>query len=537
MRRNEARVRTEEDTKTRGRKHIKNNLKTIQPIREMKSQCQCQHHYCLYNSICYAFGGLKPTTDFWATPLGMKRWLNIDASEQVPPSRISELEDKIRVCISVDGIYESTKKFPKKINLVFENGHYSFVQNPKIQAHIAKKWKIGKQFVQYYITPDFILTYDGDDLVADYTLQAENLGRSPDKIYKQVDRKSWTPEMKKKLNFLKAENKIEDHDELFGAYMVQSYEAFMRNCDHLKQFDIDLSAHGFSVKDTAVSIFAKFAKAHEFSEIDEQDMAFVSGCKNCGLIYASPKIGHFRNIDGNSFYPSLMRDPKLILPLGNPQFLKIEKFDEVIRFGIYKCVVSGYDKRLFLHNPANYYTYTDVKFAIKHGYKVELVQDLSLNFMFYDSEHRDSGYSLFRGFVDTLYQLKKLNPLAKELLNILWGSLCERKKIYHHETNFNDLSILDCGSWGGEDNCYFAEESQVYKLPYARIGVFLTAFGRAKLGDFMADIKEEIFRIHTDGFWTTSEKQFDFSADLGGFKLESEGDYEIVNMRKPKLIE
>ena len=500
----------------------------------MKSRCNCDHYYCLYNSIMYAFGGLKPTTDFWATPLGMKKWLNIEQHDQIAPDRIPELEDKLRIAISIDGSYDSEKKYPKKITLFYGSGHYSFVENPRIRGAIVKKWKQGKTYVSYCIMPDYILTYDGTDLVADYTLLAENLGRSSDFVYKQVDRKRWTPEMKKSLKLLTGD----EHDELFGEYMVQAHEAFIVNCEHLKSFGIDLSAHGFSIKDTALSIFASFAKAHEFLEIDEQEMAFVSGCKNCGLVYAAPKIGHFKNIDGNSFYPSLMRDAKLILPLGNPEFLKIESFDEFVKFGIYRCVVSGYDRRLFLHNPANYYTYTDVKFAIKHGYQVELVLDGEPNFMFYDSENRDTGFSLFRGFVDTLYALKKLNPLAKELLNILWGSLCERKKTYHHEEiNFgDDLSALDFVQLQGEKTCYFAEESQLYKLPYARIGVFLTAFGRAKLGDFMSDIKETIFRIHTDGYWTTSEKKFEFSGDLGGFKLECEGDYEIVNMRKPKLI-
>ena len=81
----------------------------------------------------------------------------------------------------------------------------------------------------------------------------------------------------------------------------------------------------------------------------------------------------------------------------------------------------------------------------------------------------------------------------------------------------------------GDDDCLLIKKNE-YVHPHARIGVFLTAYGRAKMADYMEDFIDDVYRVHTDGFYTTSSKDFKFSDELGGFKLEDEGTFQINNL-------
>jgi hypothetical protein len=214
----------------------------------------------------------------------------------------------------------------------------------------------------------------------------------------------------------------------------------------------------------------------------------------------------------------------------------LDVLGEVISFGIYRAKISGSDSRLFIQNPKNFYTYTDIKEARKRGYAIDLICDGKPNHLFYDSGSRETGHYLFSKYVELLYPLKSKNPLVKELLNILWGALCQRKKVYHddEEVDFDTLDWTDMGE--EEDDSSFVEDAKKYVLPHARVGVFITAMGRAKLADAIADIKDEVFRIHTDSYHSTSNRVVNLSSELGGWKLESEGIFQVVSMRKPKMI-
>lgn len=487
------------------------------------TKCNCVQKHCFYNSIKFAFGGLQPCADNWANPLTMKKWLKILPAEQVLIENIPTVETKIKVSISVEGMYDSEQKYPKRIMLKYEDGHYSLVNKFR-----QKKYKQGKRFALYFRNPanrDYILVYDGENLTEDHEMRAEELGQSDEYYYKEFSLVKHP--RKSELNALKKEERWDEYVNLLEKLMVENYNLFIASCNQLAAQGINLAEHGYSKKATAQYIFSKFSKATDFSDWVGDEQQWYLNCKNCGLIYAEPKMGHFKCIDANSFYPSVMRDSKLIVPLGNPEFFTLEKIDDIVKFGIYRCVIKGYDRKIFMHNPQHYYTYTDVKFALRQKYSVELVQDGKPNFMFYSCEHRDSGFSIFRGFVDTLYALKKLNPLAKQLLNILWGSMCEKEKIYlHGDCNFTDDSFKICG----EGDIFVEKVSTEYKLPSARVGVFITAFGRCKLAEFISDFKDDVYRIHTDGVYVLGDsRQFEFSEDLGKFKLESEGNYEIVN--------
>ena len=499
--------------------------------------CSCEKKFCFYNAVLNACGGCSPNPSFWTAPPAMKRFLKIGEKDQVQLHHIPLIEAKLKICINVAGElqYSSSSKYPKNITLISKDGHFGYASK---KQKIAKFWKQGLTFATYEIFDDFILTYDGNELTADYVLKESDLGNSDTIAYKQLNRSKWTDEMKDQLFLLKEANFTEKYAELLGDFMVSTHDTFVRNCDHLKSISdgaVDISAHGYNVKDTALYLFSKFMIPYQFETIDDVEFEWISGCKCYGLLYAKPAQFKGRCIDGNSWYSSIMVDQKLILPLGNPEYKTLDRLSDVISFGIYRAVIYGTDSRLFLHNPKNFYTYIDIKEALKRGYTVDLICDGAPNHLFYDSSSRETGHYLFRGFVDLLYPLKGKNPLVKQLLNMLWGALCQRVKLYHDdEVDFDSFDFLDiCET---DDATSFVEKAKKYVLPHARVGIFITAMGRAKLADAIADIKDEVYRVHTDGIYTSSAKEFEFSDELGGWKLEDEGEFVVENLRKPLKI-
>ena len=513
-----------------------------------KRTCDCARHFCFYNSIIFACGGQPPSSHWWATPIGMKRFLGLDENNPILLSHIALLETKINVSISVvgDEVYTSTSNYPKKLTLTMKHGHFSFFGK---RQQIDKIWTQNLKLVMYERMDGYFLTYDGTDLVADYDLKPTDLGNSDSIIYRRLRRHKWTDDMKASLAALlllakqeKESGKVDDYDELLGEFLVQTYDTFVKQCAHLKTLnpDIDIESHGYSVKDTALHLFSKWTNPYTFDPIDGQEFEWISGTKCYGLLYAKPSTFKGRCYDANSFYPSIMKDPKLILPIGKPEYRTLDVLfsnaNDVISFGIYRAKISGSDSRLFIHNPKNYYTYTDIKEARKRGYSIDLICDGKPNHLFYDSGSRETGHYLFSKYVDLLYPLKSKNPLVKELQTILWGALCQRKKIYHDDeaVDFDTLDWADMGE--EEDESSFVEDAKKYVLPHGRVGIFITAFGRAKLADAIADIKDEVFRLHTDSYTTTSNRVVNLSSELGGWKLESEGTYVVENMRNPKMI-
>jgi hypothetical protein len=189
-----------------------------------------------------------------------------------------------------------------------------------------------------------------------------------------------------------------------------------------------------------------------------------------------------------------------------------------------------------LINPQKWYTYIDIKEALRRGYSVSLVCDGSCNHVYYSAQNRETGHYLFRGFVDLLYPLKKKNPLVKRILNMLWGALCQRIKYYEKENEDaeidlgDDFSFIDTAEDSDKIDVFI--KSKKYKLGWARVGVFVTAMGRKKLADYIEDIVDDVYRIHTDGFYTTSTKKFDLSSELGHFKIEKEGTFIIESINK-----
>jgi hypothetical protein len=140
-------------------------------------------------------------------------------------------------------------------------------------------------------------------------------------------------------------------------------------------------------------------------------------------------------IDVNSAYPNAMRNTGFSVPMKQGDFSRITEFPEFITFGIYRCIIkkSGnkHTDKLFRFNKTNKYSHIDIANAKQLGLKVTLILDDEANCLLYGGGKRINGSRLFKSFIDFLYPMKCNGvEFAKKLLNVLWGALCERAKVY-----------------------------------------------------------------------------------------------------------
>jgi len=70
---------------------------------------------------------------------------------------------------------------------------------------------------------------------------------------------------------------------------------------------------------------------------------------------------------------------------------------------------------------------------------------------------------------------------------------------------------------------------QYYTTNYARIGPFITSFGRKMMAELVLPFKESVIRIQTDSFTCLNDIKCDVSKDIGKLKLEYENKNIIVN--------
>lgn len=175
---------------------------------------------------------------------------------------------------------------------------------------------------------------------------------------------------------------------------------------------------------------------------------------------------------------------------------------------------------------------------------MELVQDGQANLLIYGANDCVNASKMFKPLVDYLYALKNDDvKLAKDMLNTLWGALCQRNHRYKKAYLKGDVTNLPEGCEitnisPGDDNHFirYAEYGKYYVYAYARLGPFLTSAVRKFMSDTMQPHRDHIYRIHTDGFITDKVIDLPLSRDLGKWKIEHKGNCIISNACKVEWI-
>ena len=206
-----------------------------------------------------------------------------------------------------------------------------------------------------------------------------------------------------------------------------------------------------------------------------------------------------------------MKQPNFEFPIHEGVAHKLKQLPDVLSFGMYRVKIQPVENihinKLFRFNPLNYYTHFDLKVARELNLPMELIQDNEANCLLYQSHMKGSW--AFGVLIDYLYELKLQKvAFAKSIISSIWGMLCERRKCFRiarpetnkeiHIENATVLSIIPTAT--GHRVSYMLNDKPFFIHDYARIGVFLTSRVRLELMTILLPHKENIYRLHTDGF-------------------------------------
>jgi hypothetical protein len=479
------------------------------------------YNNCLYNAIKYALTPdvAKQLKTFPDEAWKLKKMLKIAKDAPIDVDSIPFLEARLKININVCGDHEYTSphRHARTVLVKLENGHYEYKAN-RVMMDALRTHAKTRNLVYYQILDEKVTTFDGILLENHDDFDRENFKKSETNTYQEVK---------------------PDEDIMFA------YRTFMSDVEHLKlTTGIDLREYGYRYKNAALNLFYQHGKVFDFEGMDVLETRWLAETKTCGLMYVRPTTGIMNVYDVNSFYTYIMSNPKNCFPTRAPTFehvYKLEGYTDLC-YGIYRARITGADPRLFQVNRNHYYTHVEMARAKELGATVELIQDGQANLMRY-VRNRVDGNALFMPYFDKLITHKnnineetgRTNPLVKKMINVLWGALCQRTKEYLADADgleFEDADDFNIRSdYDGAD--YF-QVIKDYKRPHARIGAFVTAFGRAYISRLMEPLGDTVARCHTDGFYTT--ETMETSAELGGLKLEKSGEFDIRSLNNIKVL-
>ena len=490
---------------------------------------ETNYNNCLYNAIKWAMQSnshLAQNNKFPANPKKFKDWVGVGEKDLIPASLIKIIEDKIKMCISVKGtkIYNSAKEYPVRILVELKDEHYTFKHNMPHKRTLTSY--IGENtrklcFYQLVEGSNTIITYDGVQLLH-RNMERKELGKSREFSYIQSS----------------------------GDDIVEDFNKYITDCWHLEQMTgIDLAKYEYKIKRASLSIFYDTSRCYSCPLVDDFENEWIKNTSRCGFLYCQPTQGEMNVYDVNSQYPSIMSDKKSTFPIYAPEYAIICDGDhhDFYEYGIYRAEITEYDPRLFFGNRLNHYTHLEMTRAKELGYTIRMIDDGEFNVMYYKT--RVTGRHLFGQYMSDLYPHKyeinpetgQTNPLIKKMMNVLWGALAERKRRYYTDSpkNKQPFEVDDLNT--GKVKLYERHGKDEIRTEgdhlrgYARLAPFITAYGRVNISRLVEPIVEDVYRIHTDGFYTT-RGGLPVSTDLGALKLEKSGNFDIQSLNKISSI-
>jgi hypothetical protein len=280
-------------------------------------------------------------------------------------------------------------------------------------------------------------------------------------------------------------------------------------------------------KITALNLFDRYTKHISHPPIIEQVEAdIINDASHGAIIFFDKYEGPAHKADIKSMYPSILKSG-LCFPIGEGELKYITELNEILQYGIYKCIVSGdISKKTFRINYSNWYTHIDLNRARELKLNIDLIIDDSPNFLYYSRDKLLTGHELFGQYVETLFNLKD-NKIkgAKSILNILYGALCEKIKVKNNVKIDQEFEIPDnCHHQIKPSNfdenvnlIYYTKRDRQYKTPYARIMPFILAKGRSIISKIIEPIQDQVKRCHTDGivYETRASDKLKFGSKIG----------------------
>ena len=340
---------------------------------------------------------------------------------------------------------------------------------------------------------------------------------------------------------------LDDYKDKPHKDLKECYDVFCQDAKELKTLTngkIDLFMTGKATH-TALKLFFEFNPelCDNLEGVDYEESLWIENATKGAFIYTEKGYnGNSYKYDINSFYPSLLCNDWYV-PICKGEYKKFDNSKvEKLGVGIYRAIITGdINDKFFKINYSNYYTHTDIKRALELKYNVELMQDVEYNSLVYDLKKRVKISSIFKKYIDYLYEFKKNKQgpqvVIKTLLNCLWGALTKK---YKHEFFVPDGVIFElydnkeivCDMMAEGGMIYTViDKNNLYDGAIPRLKPFLLSYGRYTLSHYIEPIHNDVIRVHTDSIMTKNKQtKLRISNNLGDWKFEGEKYIEIKNI-------
>jgi len=263
------------------------------------------------------------------------------------------------------------------------------------------------------------------------------------------------------------------------------------------------------------------------------------------LRYAQPYKGDLYCYDVKSYYPSILISNSFNFPIkqGILKTITQEEFKQktYFEYGVYNCYIECDDELLFVVNDNCLYTHFELNYALSCGLDIELLDETYLSY----AGCIIRSPKVFKKYIDMIYPFKqKGNKVAKSLLNVLWGKLCQTKlKKVIIDTDKYELKegqkIID--SIVDDDGKLILKvsdtEKKHFKTDFGRLKVFIIAHAKIKmLKNLQKHGRDNIVYVHTDSYISKCELKVPKNIKIGSLVLESKyTNGEIINKNKKIL--
>ncbi len=480
-----------------------------------------KHNDCLFYCFVKAIN-VNEMPDSWSKPYKWKKRLGLERDDQIDVKDIPIIENKLKCNVHVTGdcIYTSSCKFPRTANIKLVNNHYTYNNtktNDLIKTAICFK---EQKMLMCYECDDKVYTYDGVEF-------------SEISIQQYWDYKSDLFGNIAILNCKVKEN------------LQQEYEIYIQNMKSIKEASkglINYWKSGGNHKRASLILFHNCTKGVADPEIiTELEESWIMDAFTGGLIFGENiELDSAISYDINSAYPNILRKSCFRIPMKQGRFSSIDEFHDVIPFGIYRVRIHKSNNKdtdkLFRFNPWNKYTHTDIYTARKLNLKIELMKDDEANALLYGSGTCITSSVMFKNMVTLLYELKRKKvPFAKEVINSIWGALCEKNmihKVIKQSGETFDIPegcrIVNIRPHRDGHLVQYSYYGRYFKLNYARFAPFLTATVRKLMADTIYPYKEDVYRCHTDSILSSKPiPDIKLSTKIGDWKIDHSGKCKI----------
>lgn len=469
-----------------------------------------KNNSCLFDCIQSVLLNKNP----FLSDLEMKKYLKLPYNSKVDIKYIPKIEDKLKtysINLMGDHQYISNKK-NKTINLLLCDEHYT-INNDKSYD------KINNRLISYYERKPLIYDsynftcYDGEK---EFFLTKEE----KDKIYK------W------RTNFILVDKSDKNTS------LIDEYNNFINDANILKKETngvINLYKTG-NIKTTALHLFNETTKyLKKPPKIEQLEASIISNASHGAIIFNEKYKGLIHSYDIKSMYPSIMNSNKLF-PIDKGEFLTINsnEFNDNFTtyknyFGLYYCYINkSYTKndKLFRFNKNNWYSHIDILLAMKLDLSINLIEDNQPNFYYYSRDKLLRGDEIFGNYINLLFDYKERRlPRSKQILNILWGGLCESKtKNYECSKDLKLPKNIEIKSIGNtrNDNHYIgiAQKNKYYISSYARIKPFILGYARSLISSYALPHLDKIVYMHTDSIKSIEKLDIKTGNNIGDLIYE-----------------